>query len=83
MLTVKIIDSNGENIFQTRHVDARTYDSRYPHEIDNVNFQADNGAEITIQGGGATIYVMNDNGKTVSTFHLGGLLPDGESVGVK
>lgn len=75
MFTVKVIDHEGnESIMQARSVQARASELRLtsesPYAIQSVWFQTDEGAEVEI-GGGATIYVMNDSGKTVSKYALG------------
>jgi hypothetical protein len=85
MFTVKIIDSEGnENVYQARSVSAKASErltSDMPYAIESVWFQIDDNSEIELSGQGATIYVMNDNGKTVSKYTLG--VNDGEvSIGV-
>jgi hypothetical protein len=75
MFTVKVISTDGnENIMQARSVHATASErqtSDAPYTIETVFFQTDDGAEIELSGQGVTVYVMNDNGKTVSKYFLG------------
>lgn len=74
MLTVKAVYVDGsENVMQTRRVSTRAADrltSSAPLVMRSVYFQTDDGAEIELYGSGVTIYIMNDNGKTVSVYSL-------------
>lgn len=76
MFTVKAVYYDGsENIWQTRNVATRARErdtSTAPLVTESIWFQADNDAEIEMSGNGATVYVMNDNGKTVSVYVLDG-----------
>jgi hypothetical protein len=71
MFTVKVIDLYGnEDIFAAVGLRATakeqlTHDA--PPTIEKVSFQTPNGL-VEFSGEGATIYVMNDNGKTVSKY---------------
>jgi hypothetical protein len=84
MFTVKVVYYDGsENIWQTRNVLTRAQErptSTAPLITESIWFQTDDGAEIAMSGNGATVYVMNDNGKTVSAYALGG--EQNEPVGV-
>ena len=76
MFTVKVVYWDGsENIWQTRNVATRAQEretSNMPLVMQSVWFQSEDGSELEISGGNAYVYVMNENGKTVANYHLGG-----------
>lgn len=75
MFTVKIISPYGnEDIYDARDFHAKAGEpltSDVPPPYERVSFQTSDGTEIEFEGDGATIYVMNSNGKTVSRYFLG------------
>lgn len=75
MFTVKVIEKEGsESIYDALSIRANASEkltSDAPYAIESVWFQTSNGAEVELQGQGATVYVMNSNGKTVSKYTLG------------
>ena len=75
MFTVKVIGVEGnENIYDAFNICATASEkltSDAPYAIVSVWFQTSSGAEVEVQGQGATVYVMNSNGKTVSKYLLG------------
>ena len=73
MFTVKIVYPDGsENVFQTRNVSTRAANKSTsnigPAPTQSVFFQEEGGADIELTVGETTVYVMNDNGKTVSKY---------------
>jgi hypothetical protein len=75
MFTVKVITENGNEQVLDAHSVLATASERLtsdsPYAIESVWFQTSEGAEIEISGEGATVYVMNDKGATVSKYSLG------------
>jgi hypothetical protein len=75
MFTVKTIDNEGnENVLDAISVHAKASERptpEAPYAIEAVSFQTSDGADIEISGQGSTVYVMNNNGKTVSKYLLG------------
>ena len=78
MFTIKVIDDEGnESVMQAQRVNARPSErktSDEPYDIECVFFQTDDGSKIELSGQGATVYVMNDNGKTVSKYRIGSMM---------
>jgi hypothetical protein len=75
MFTVKVVYSDfSESVWQTRSVTTRAMEraaTNEPLAMQGIWFQEEGGAEMDLSGAGATVYVMNDSGKTVARYTLG------------
>jgi hypothetical protein len=73
MLTIRHIEPSGhETILQTKRVTSQPADQIHGGER-IIFYEKDDGSTLPIESG--AVYVMNDNGKTVATYHLDNLVP--------
>lgn len=72
MLTIKHVESQGhETIHQARTVSYQPKDANGALGTPEIVFGFDSpGMDGGLQFGDGTVYVMNDNGKTIATYRL-------------